>query len=78
MSPRDTADLLLSACLQAGVDPEPIFAHFDEADLRAYAVALANGSVRHSDLPAWMESTARTIRDGRCLCGRCCAARGLA
>lgn len=71
MSPRDTAERLLSACQQAGVDPEVIFAHYDEADLCAYREALRDGSVKAADLPKWMESTAATIRDGRCLCRAC-------
>lgn len=71
MSIRETAELLLDACTRAGVDAELIFEHFDEADLIAYRAALADGSVRHEDLPRWMASTARTIRDGRCLCRAC-------
>lgn len=72
---REVSRLLWNACQQAGVDPELIFDHYDTADIRAYRDALADGSVRHEDLPRWMESTAATIRDGRCLCGTCCAAR---
>jgi hypothetical protein len=68
---KRTIELLLRACQTAGVDPELIFEHFDEADLCAYRDALADGSVRHEDLPRWMESTAATIRDGRCLCRAC-------
>lgn len=76
MSPRDTADLLLRACRTAGVDPETIFAHFDDADVRSYGEALERGWIDPADLPKWMESTAATIRDRRCLCRACNAARG--
>lgn len=78
MSVRETAVLLLDACRSAGVDPELIFEHYDEADLIAYRAALRDGSIRAADLPRWMASTARTIRDRRCLCRACVAARGLA
>lgn len=70
---KRTIQLLRTACQSAGVDPEVIFAHYDEADLRAYAAALRDGSVKHADLPKWMAGTARTIADGRCLCRACLA-----
>lgn len=70
---KRTIQLLRTACMQAGVDAELIFTHYDAADIAAYAAALRDGSVKHADLPAWMASTARTIRDGRCLCRACSA-----
>ena len=76
MNESEVSKLLWAACQQAGVDPEVIFEHFDEADLIAYRAALRDGSVKHADLPRWMASTRATIRDGRCLCGTCNAARG--
>ena len=76
MNESEVSKLLWAACIQAGVDPELIFEHYDEADLRAYAEAIADGSVRREDLHRWMASTAATIADGRCLCGTCNAARG--
>lgn len=75
MSVRETAVLLLDACRSAGVDPELIFEHYDEADLIAYRAALRDGSIRAADLPAWMASTERTILEGRCLCGKCKAVK---
>lgn len=71
MTPSEVSKMLWNACQQAGVDPEVIFAHYDAADIEAYRDALADGSVRHEDLPRWMESTAATIRERRCLCRAC-------
>lgn len=68
---KRTIELLHAACQSAGVDAEAIFSHFDEADIRAYAEALADGSVKAADLPRWMASTRATIADGRCLCAAC-------
>jgi len=73
MSLDEVSKLLWTACRAAGVDPETIFEHFGEADIRAYAEALADGSIRAADLPRWIASTARTIADGRCLCRACLA-----
>lgn len=70
---KRTVELLRAACIQAGVDPENVFNHYDRRDIEAYAAALRDGAVKHADLPKWMESTARTIRDGRCLCRACLA-----
>jgi len=75
---KSTIHLLRAACMQAGVDAELIFNHYDAADIEAYAAALADGSVRSEDLHLWMRSTARTIRDGRCLCRACLADTGRA
>lgn len=75
---KRTVQLLRAACIQAGVDAELIFTHYAAADIAAYAAALADGSVRREDLPRWMASTARTIRDGRCLCRACLADTGRA
>ncbi len=74
MSLDEVSKLLWAACRAAGVDPQVVFAHYDERDIAAYAAALRDGSVKHADLPKWMESTARTIADGRCLCRACLAA----
>lgn len=73
MTLDEVSKLLWAACIQAGVDPQVVFAHYGEADLRAYASGLADGSVRREDLHLWMASTARTIADGRCLCRACLA-----
>ena len=70
----EVSKLLWAACRAAGVDPQVVFAHWNEADVRAYAEALADGAVKHADLPAWMASTRATIADGRCLCRACLAA----
>lgn len=75
---RRTVQFLRAACIQAGVDAELIFTHWDEADVRAYRTALRDGAIKAADLPRWMESTARTIRDGRCLCRACRADTGRA
>jgi len=75
---KRTVQLLRAACTQAGADAELIFAHWNEADVRAYRDALADGSVKAADLPRWMASTARTIRDRRCLCRACSADTGRA
>lgn len=71
MNAGEVVEQLFAACRAAGVDPEVIFAHYDAADIRAYRAALADGAVKHADLPAWMASTARTIRERRCLCRAC-------
>lgn len=68
---KRTVQLLRAACIEAGVDPETVFNHYDRRDIEAYAAALADGSVRREDLHLWMASTARTIADGRCLCRAC-------
>jgi len=68
---KRTVQLLRAACMHAGADAELIFAHWNEADIEAYAAALADGSIRAADLPRWIASTARTIADGRCLCRAC-------
>lgn len=73
MTLDEVSKLLWTACMQAGVDAELIFAHWNEADIAAYAEALRDGSVKAADLPRWMASTARTIADGRCLCRACLA-----
>lgn len=72
---KRTVQLLRDACIQAGVDPETVFNHYDRRDIEAYRAALADGSVKHADLPKWMASTERTILEGRCLCGKCKAVR---
>lgn len=73
MNAGEVVEQLFAACRSAGVDPGIVFAHFDEADIAAYRAALRDGSVKAADLPRWMASTARTIRDGRCLCRACLA-----
>lgn len=70
---KRTVQLLRTACIQAGVDPENVFNHYDRRDIEAYAAALADGSVRSEDLHLWMRSTALTIAEGRCLCRECLA-----
>lgn len=71
MNAGAVVEQLFAACRSAGVDPEVIFAHYDEADVRSYGEALERGWIDPADLPKWMASTARTIRDGRCLCLPC-------
>lgn len=82
MKPHDleeTARLLLDACAAAGVDAEEIFRHFDEADIRAYGEVIGQpDGIALDDLWRWMASTARTIRDRRCLCRACSADTGRA
>jgi len=75
---KRTVQLLRAACIQAGVDPETVFNHYDRRDIEAYAAALADGSVKAADLPRWMASTRATIADGRCLCRACSADTGRA
>lgn len=75
---KSTIQLLRAACMQAGVDAENIFNHYDRRDIEAYAAALADGSVKAADLPRWMASTRATIADGRCLCRACSADTGRA
>lgn len=78
MSLDEVSKLLWAACRAAGVDPHVVFAHYGEADLRAYAAALRDGAVKAADLPRWMASTRATIADGRCLCRACSADTGRA
>jgi len=73
MTLDEVSKLLWTACMQAGVDAELIFAHWNEADIAAYAEALRDGAVKTADLPRWMASTRATIADGRCLCPACLA-----
>lgn len=75
---KRTVQLLRAACIQAGVDPEAVFNHYDRRDIEAYAAALRDGSVKAADLPRWMASTRATIADGRCLCRACSADTGRA
>lgn len=76
MNASEVVEQLFAACRSAGVDPGIVFAHYGDADVRSYGEALERGWIDSADLPKWMESTAATIRDGRCLCGTCNAARG--
>ncbi len=71
MGLNEISKLLWTACMQAGVDPETVFNHYDRRDIEAYAAALADGAVKHADLPRWIASTRATIADGRCLCRAC-------
>lgn len=71
MTPDQTVERLFTACRSAGVDPEPLFAHFADADVRAYGEALERGWIDPADLPKWMASTGETIASGRCLCRKC-------
>ena len=63
--------MLWRACEAAGVSAEQIFSHWNEADIDAYAEALAEGWIPADHLPRWMASTAQTIREKRCLCRKC-------
>lgn len=69
---------LFNACRVAGVDPDLIFRHFADADVRSYGEALERGWIDPASLPRWMSSTERTIREGRCLCPACLQTRGFA
>lgn len=76
MTADRTIEKLFAACRVAGVDPEAIFQHFDEADIDAYGQALAEGWIPAASLPRWMSCTAATIASGRCLCRTCLRERG--
>lgn len=75
MTAGQTIEKLFNACRIAGVDPDLIFQHFDDADIREYGRALGENWIPAADLPRWMASTERTILEGRCLCGKCKAVR---
>lgn len=67
---------LFNACRVAGVDPDLIFRHFADADVRSYGEALERGWIDPASLPRWMSCTAATIASGRCLCRTCLRERG--
>lgn len=71
MTAGQTIELMFNACRVGGVDAELLFEHFDRADIAAYREALERGWIDSADLPKWMESTALTIAERRCLCGAC-------
>ncbi len=71
MTPDQTVERLFTACRSAGVDPDIVFAHYDDADVQAYGEALGAGWIPLDQLHLWMTSTARTIAEGRCLCRTC-------
>ncbi len=71
MTVEETSRHLWAACVKAGVNPEVVFAHYDDRDLEAYREALEAGHIPLGELPTWMFSTARTIAEGRCLCRTC-------
>lgn len=70
MTGAEAVAALVAACREAGADVPTIFAHFDDADVQAYAEALASW-LPLDQLHLWMRSTARTIAEGRCLCQGC-------
>lgn len=78
MTAGQTIEKLFNACRIAGVDPDLIFQHFDDADIREYGRAMGEGWIPAASLPRWMDSTAATIASGRCLCRACLQARGYA
>ena len=78
MTAGQTIEKLFNACRVAGVDPDLIFQHYDDADIREYGRAMGEGWIPEDDLPRWMASTERTIREGRCLCWTCLRERGFA
>lgn len=75
MTAGQTIEKLFNACRSAGVDPGIVFEHFADADVRSYGEALERGWIDPADLPKWMASTERTIREKRCLCRKCKAVR---
>lgn len=74
MTGAEAVAALVAACREAGADVPTIFAHFDDADVQAYADALASW-LSLDQLHLWMRSTAATIAEGRCLCRACIAQR---
>ena len=75
MTAGQTIEKLFNACRVGGVDAELLFEHFDRADIATYREALERGWIDSTDLPKWMASTERTIREKRCLCRKCKAVR---